>query len=70
MPTQQHATRSNNVLDLVMTSVPNHVRMTDILSPEQSSIVNDHDAISYDFTALLKLRGNLLEQFTTTRKET
>ena len=48
------STRGNNVLDLVITSVPNHVYMKDILSPGQSSIFTDHDAVSYDFTAFIK----------------
>jgi hypothetical protein len=47
-------TRGNNVLDLVITSVPNHVRLTEILSPEQSSVYTDHSAISFDFTAFIK----------------
>ena len=47
-------TRGNNVLDLVITSVPNHVRLTETLSPEQSSVFTDHDAISFDFTAFIK----------------
>ncbi len=47
-------TRGNNVLDLVITSVPNHVRLTEILSPEQSSVCTDHSAISFDFTAFIK----------------
>ena len=47
-------TRCNNVLDLVITIVPNHIRLTEILPPEQSSVFTDHNAISFDFTALIK----------------
>ena len=47
-------TRCNNVLDLVIISVPNHVRLTEILPPEQSSVFTDHNAISFDFTAFIK----------------
>ena len=47
-------TRGTNVLDLVITNVPNHVRLTEILSPEQSSVFTDHDGISYDLTAFVK----------------
>ena len=47
-------TCGNNVLDLVITNVPNHVRLTEILSPEQSSVCTDHSAISFDFTAFIK----------------
>ena len=47
-------TRCNNVLDLVITSVPNHIRLTEILPPEQSSVFTDHNAISFDFTAFIK----------------
>ncbi len=42
------------MLDLVITSVPNHVRFTEILSPEQSSVYTGHSAISFDFTTSIK----------------
>ena len=38
-------TCGNNILDLVITSVPDHVHLTGILSPEQSSVSTDHHAI-------------------------
>jgi hypothetical protein len=45
-------TRRNNILDLVITNAPDHV--TEILSPEESSIFTDHHAISFDFNAFTK----------------
>ena len=47
-------TSGNNILDLIITSVPDHVHLTEILSPEQSSVFTDHHAISFDFNALIK----------------
>ena len=41
-------------LDLLITSVPDHVHLTEILSPEPSSVFTDHHAISFDFNALIK----------------
>ena len=35
-----------NVVDLLITSVPNHICLTEILPPEQSSVFTDHKTIS------------------------
>lgn len=47
-------TRASNVLDLVITSVPELVRVTEILSPEKTEIITDHCAIMYDFSVYVK----------------
>ncbi len=47
-------TCSNNILDFVITNVPDHVHLTEILSPEQSSVFTDNYATSFDFNALIK----------------
>jgi hypothetical protein len=47
-------TRGNNILDLVITNTPDHVSLTQILSPEETSMFTDHHTISFDFSAFLK----------------
>ncbi|CAB4007930.1 Hypothetical predicted protein, partial [Paramuricea clavata] len=47
-------TRGNNILDLVITNAPDHVNVTQILSPEETSIFTDHHTISFDFSAFIK----------------
>ena len=41
-------TRGNNVLDLIITSLPDKVNVREIISPETSGIVTDHDVISFE----------------------
>ena len=41
-------TRGNNVLDLIITSFPDKVKVRETLSPEISGIVTDYDIISFE----------------------
>ncbi len=45
------ATRGNNILDLVVTSIPNNVNVCGILKPSESEISTDHNAIIFDLKA-------------------
>ena len=48
-------TRCNNVQELVITCVPNHIRLTEILPPEQPSVFTNHNTIFlFDYTAFIK----------------
>ena len=47
-------TRANNFLDLVITNVPDHVSLTQIMSPEETFVFTDHHTISFEFSAFLK----------------
>ena len=47
-------TRGNNILDLVITSVPNRVNVTDILSPKDTGGFTDHSVIIFQFNAFIK----------------
>ena len=47
-------TRSNNILDLVITSVPNRVNVTDILSPKDTGVFTDHGVIIFQFNPFIK----------------
>ena len=44
------ATRENNVLDLVITNIPELVKISEILSPAEADIFTDHSIISFDFS--------------------
>ena len=48
------STRGNNIFDLVITSVPNRVNVTDILSPKDTGIFTDHRVINFQFNAFIK----------------
>ena len=50
-------TRGNNILDLVITSVPNRVNVTDILSPKDTAVLTDHGVF---FFALIAQNLNFL----------
>lgn len=47
-------TRGSNVLDLVITSVPELVSVSEILPPEKTEIFTDHCAIMHEFSAYVK----------------
>ena len=48
-------TRRDRVLDLVVTNVPDRVRVREVLSPKESDVFTDHGTVSFEFTPLLKL---------------
>ena len=50
-------TRGSNVLDLVITSVPELVSVTEILTPGKSEIITDHSAIIHEFLRLCEGSG-------------
>lgn len=47
-------TRGRNVLDLVMTSVPDYDCVTDVLSPEKAAIFTDHNIVSLELATFTK----------------
>ena len=47
-------TRGRNILDLVITSIPDHVSTCEVLSPEQAEVFTDHCVISFEFSAFIK----------------
>ena len=47
-------TRANKVLDLLITSVPELVTVSEILSPEKSELMTDHCAILHEFSGYVK----------------
>lgn len=47
-------TRGKNTLDLVITSVPELVSVTEILPPDQTAVFTDHSATLYEVSAFVK----------------
>jgi hypothetical protein len=47
-------TRANKVLDLVITSVPELVTVSEIFSPEKSELMTDRCAILHEFSGYVK----------------
>ena len=47
-------TRGNNILDLDITTAPDHISLQDILSPGESAVLTDHHSLRF-----LKLQENL-----------
>ena len=39
-------TRENNILDLVISSIPNNITVSEVLKPSVSEILTDHNAIN------------------------
>ena len=47
-------TRHDRVLDLVITNVPDRVRVLEVLSPKESDVFTDHGTVSFEFHASTK----------------
>ena len=47
-------TRHDRVLDLVITNVPDRVRVLEVLSPKQSDVFTDHGTVCFEFHASTK----------------
>jgi hypothetical protein len=43
-------TRGNNILDLVISSIPSKISISEILKPSDSEILTDHSAIIFELT--------------------
>jgi exonuclease III len=46
-------TRGNNTLDLVLTNIPNKVKICEILSPTQAELFTDHNIIVFELSMCL-----------------
>ncbi len=47
-------TRENNILDLVLTNVPQKINITEILKPTDAGIFTDHSVVMFDLTTSFK----------------
>ena len=45
-------TRGNNILDLVITSTPERIHISEVLKPTDSEILTDHSAIIFDISLM------------------
>ena len=52
-------TRGENILDLIITSVPDQVKVSNILLPQDSGIVTDHNCIVLQVKANVKILSKL-----------
>ncbi len=43
-------TRGNNTLDLVLTNIPNKVKICEILSPAQAELFTNHNIIAFELS--------------------
>jgi hypothetical protein len=61
-------TRRNNVLDLVLTNVPNLVNIHEVLSPTEAEVFTNHNIILFDVLILYlqNLQWIWIEQYSTT----
>ena len=46
-------TRDQNILDLIITTVPEYVKITDVETPRNAGIYTDHSVIHYEFSAFI-----------------
>ena len=44
-------TRNNNILDFIITTVPEHAKITDVKTMRDAGILADHSVIHYKFGA-------------------
>ena len=54
-------TRNNNILDFIITTVPEHAKITDVETMRDAGILADHSVIHYKFGAFVgneKRRGS------------
>jgi exonuclease III len=53
-------TRGSNILDLVITSVQDHVSVTEVLSPDKAALFTDHNVITFEYAVHLKAPSKTL----------
>ena len=56
-------TRDNNILDLIITNVPEHVNITDVESPDNTVIFPDHCVLHYKFNAFVEIPKTKSQRF-------
>lgn len=48
------ATCGSNVLDLILTTVPDQISIIEVLSPDTAAVFTDHSIINYKFNTFIK----------------
>ena len=46
-------TRGSNILDLVIISAPEHIKVTEVLSPEKAGVFTDHCVVLFEYNSLV-----------------
>ena len=56
-------TRNDNILDLIITNVPEHVNITDVETPSNAAVFTDHCVLHYEFNAIVKTAKSKTQRF-------
>ena len=46
-------TRGSNILDLVIISAPEHIKVTEVLSPDKAGVFTDHCVVLLEYNSLV-----------------
>ena len=46
-------TRGNNILDLVITSAPEHTKVTEVLPPDKAGVFTDHCVVLFEYNSFV-----------------
>ena len=60
-------TRGSNILDLVITSAPEHTKVTEVLSPDKAGVFTDHCVVLFNYNSLLMRPHTRANMSTTTQ---
>ena len=56
-------TRNDNIRDLIITNVPEHVNITDVEMPSNAAVFTDHCVLHYEFNAFVKTAKSKTQRF-------
>ena len=56
-------TRNDNILDLIITNVPEHVNITDVETPSNAAVFTDHCVLHYEFNTFVKTTKSKTQRF-------
>ena len=52
-------TRGSNILDLVITSAPEHTKVTEVLSPDKADVFTDHCVVLFKYNSFVNESSHL-----------
>ena len=51
-------TRGSNILDLVITSAPEHSKVTEVLSPDKAGVFTDHCVVLFEYNSFVNVSSH------------
>ena len=51
-------TRGSNILDLVIISAPEHIKVTEVLSPDKADVFTDHCVVLFEYNSLVNVSSH------------